>query len=146
MRQIVPVAFGLLALLMTASCWAGGLTVSHAWIRLLPGGLHLPAAGYFDLANTSSRSVELVGATTPAFKRAMLHRSISENGVEKMVHVAAVTVPAHGNIHFAPGGYHIMLMHRSRPLAIGATLPITLRFKDGTTVTASFQVRGATGE
>ncbi len=143
MRQI---ALGLLALLFTGSAWAGGLTVSHAWIRLLPSGLDLPAAGYFDLANAASKPAQLVAAATPGFKQAMLHQSISVNGVEKMVHVPAVTVPAHGTLRFAPGGYHIMLMHRSRPLAVGATLPITLKFKDGTTVTASFRVRGASGK
>lgn len=143
MRQI---ATGLLALLFTATAWAGGLAVSNAWIRLLPGELDLPAAGYFVLENATDHTVQLVGASTSAFKQAMLHQSISKNGVEQMIHVPSVAVPAHGEVRFAPGGYHIMLMHRTRPLTVGATLPITLKLKDGTTLTASFQVRGATGE
>ena len=40
----------------------------------------------------------------------MLHQSKEENGVEKMLPVKSVPVPAHGTLSFAPGGYHLMCM------------------------------------
>ncbi|HET8882547.1 MAG TPA: copper chaperone PCu(A)C [Solimonas sp.] len=116
--------------------------VENAWIRMLPGDL--PAAGYFDLRNRSDASRNLVDAESPAFMMAMLHRSSEQNGQSQMQHVDDVALPAHGVVRFAPGRYHLMLMHASTPLKVGARVPVTLRFSDGSSVTAQFVVRPAT--
>ncbi|HKJ94748.1 MAG TPA: copper chaperone PCu(A)C [Gammaproteobacteria bacterium] len=132
--------WALAALLFAVSAAANGLTVSAPWVRVMPGDL--PCGGYFTLENGSDQDVTLIGASVPDFARAMLHNSVSENGVEKMVPVDRVTVPAHGEIRFQPGGYHVMLMKRRHSLSIGDTVPVTLRFADGRTVEASFKLRG----
>lgn len=138
MKRLIAVLLGLV-LAGTASA-SGGLTVSGAWVRVLPGDL--PAGAYFTLKNDTDGDVTLTGAAAPDFTRAMLHNSVSRDGVEKMVHVDAVPVPAHGEIRFQPGGYHVMLMKRRHPLKIGESIPITLRFDDGRAVTADFRLRG----
>ena len=115
--------------------------VENAWIRVLPGDL--PAAGYFDLRNRSDAARNLVDAESPAFMMAMLHLSSQENGQSQMQHVDEVALPAHGVVRFAPGRYHLMLMHAHAPLKVGTTVPVTLRFSDGSSVTASFAVRPA---
>ncbi len=129
------------ALLASSSAWAGGVTVSDGWIRLLPG--KLPAAAYCTISNRSGHEVALTGASAVGFKKAMLHQSKSENGQEKMVHVMRVAIPAGQAAHFAPGGYHIMLMPPHDPLKVGDTVKITLKFADGSTVTEPFAVKGA---
>lgn len=135
----------LLGLLCAGTAAAGGLSVSGAWIRLLPGDL--PAAGYFVLTNDGSQAVTLVGASTPDFASAMLHETVEKNGLDAMVHVARVRVGAHDSVQFRPGGYHVMLMHRRRALTVGETVRITLRMADGNHISADFIVRGpaATG-
>ena len=60
-----------------------------------------------------------------------------------MVH--SVTVPAHGSVAFAPGGYHLMCMAPSDAMKPGASVPVTLKFATGD-VTIDFAVKGATGE
>ena len=76
----------------------------------------------------------------------MLHRSVNDNGQERMEMVDSVPVPAHGEVRFEPGGYHLMCMSPTAEAARGHSVPVTLSFQDGGSLTASFAVRGATGD
>ncbi len=103
-----------------------------------------PAAGYMTLRNAGDKPAVLTGASSPGCGMLMLHQSKQENGVEKMAHVPSIIVPAHGTVSLAPGGYHLMCM---RPeMQVGASVPVTLKFQDGQTVTAKFPVKGASGK
>jgi copper(I)-binding protein len=64
--------------------------------------------------------------------------------MSSMSMVEKVTVPPGGSIAFAPGGYHLMCSDAH--LTIGKRVPVTLHLSDGSSVTAAFQVRGATGK
>jgi periplasmic copper chaperone A len=76
----------------------------------------------------------------------MLHRSVNDNGQERMEMVDSVPVPAHGEVRFEPGGYHLMCMSPTAEAARGRSVPVTLRFQDGGSLVASFPVHGATGD
>jgi hypothetical protein len=121
----------------------GGLTVSEQWFRLIMPSL--PAAGYFTLSNATATPRTLVGAASPACGALMLHQSVGKNGEERMVMISSLAVPAHGEVRFAPGGYHLMCMSPGPAMKPGRSVPVTLRLADGETVEASFPVRGATG-
>ncbi|MDE1951289.1 MAG: copper chaperone PCu(A)C [Betaproteobacteria bacterium] len=114
---------------------------SGAWIRWLPA--NLPAGGYVLLTNTSAKPVELVGADSPDYGNAMLHQSVSKNGVMEMLHVDKVVIPAHGSMAFKPGSFHIMLMQPKKGVKPGDTVPITLKFAGGEAMTVNFDVRKA---
>ncbi len=129
------------ALLLAGTVTAAEVSVSHAWIRVLPGDL--PLAAYCDLHNNASRALTLTGAESPAFEAVGLHRSVDEEGLARMVPVRALPIAPGETVHLAPGGYHLMLFTRKRDLAEGDTVAITLRFADGHTESAKFQVRGA---
>lgn len=120
---------------------AADLVVSEAWIRYLPGDT--PSAGYFTLANESRVAVEFTGAESAAFGKVMLHQTIEQSGVAQMIMVKALPLAPGAKLVFRPGGYHLMLMHPKKALAIGSKVPITLTFKDGTRVRAEFEVRAA---
>lgn len=121
-----------------------GVVVNDPWMRfIIPAR---PAAGYFVLANQTSRALTLVSASSPACGMLMLHRSVGDGGVERMTMVKDVDVPAHGSVTFSPGGYHLMCMSPSAAMIPGHSVPVTLRFKDGGEVTAEFSVRGALGK
>ncbi|HET7307073.1 MAG TPA: copper chaperone PCu(A)C [Gammaproteobacteria bacterium] len=113
-------------------------TVSGAWIRLLPGDL--PLAGYFTLHNNGTRPLKLTGATSPAFKRVQLHRSMTMHGMDEMKPIKAADAPAESTLTFAPGGYHLM-MWRSRRLKPGMRIPVTLKFADGQHLKVEFTVK-----
>jgi hypothetical protein len=105
-----------------------------------------PAAGYFTLLNDTDKAQVLVGASSPACGMLMMHKSVNENGVEKMLMENSISVPAHGSLSFSPGGYHLMCMSPTKAVTVGLSVPVTLKFGDGTALIASFPVRGAGGE
>ena len=105
-----------------------------------------PAAGYFTLKNDSDSAVELTGASSSACGMLMLHQTKQMNGIDRMMMVKSIKVPAHGSLSFQPGGYHLMCMQPQRSMKIGASVPVTLNFADGKTITASFPVKGPGGK
>jgi len=119
------------------------LALSNAYIQVIIASR--PAAGYFTLKNGGDKDRVLVGASSPECGSTMLHKSESANGVETMREVESVTVPAHGSIEFAPGGFHLMCMSPSDTLKPGTTTQVTLSFKDGASITGEFPVRSAAG-
>ena len=72
----------------------------------------------------------------------MLHQSKQVNGVDTMRAVKSVTVPAHGTVSFAPGGYHLMCMQPQPSMQAGGSATVTLKFADGQSLTQSFPVKG----
>jgi periplasmic copper chaperone A len=117
-----------------------GVTVSQPWMRtIMPSR---PAAGYFTLSNETGKARSLVGAESPACGMLMLHKSVSENGVDRMVMEKQIAIPAHGAVRFAPGGYHLMCMAPTAAVKSGNSVPVTLKFGDGGTLMVSFPVRG----
>lgn len=125
-----------------AAAQEDGLTLSDAWLRVIVPSR--PAAGYFTLRNEGDMSRVLTGASSPACGGIMLHQSKTSEGVESMVMVSKVTVPAHGELRFAPRGYHLMCMKPLGDLKPGDKVPFTLDFADGKSLTGPFEVRGAT--
>lgn len=120
---------------------APDVTVSGGRMQvLLPSR---PAAGYFTLDNHGAKPLVLSGASAPDCQSLMLHQSTTKGGMSSMAMVATVPVPPHGSLSFAPGGYHLMCMQPSGPLlAHKGTETVTLRFADGSTVTAPFAIQG----
>lgn len=125
--------------MLPAGALAAGPGVSNAWFRAMPA--HLPAGGYFDLHNGGGKTISLVGASSPACGMIMLHMTSRMGGMEQMTAVDKIDVPAGSTFRFAPGGYHLMCMQPSPLLTVGADVPVTLRFADGTKLDARFAVR-----
>lgn len=143
-RIVLATAVAGLALPLMASAAEPSLQVSDAWIRsLLPSR---PAAGYFKITNQSDSDIDLTGASSPACGMLMLHQSMKENGVEKMMMVHQVKIPAHGSAMFEPGGYHLMCMQPTSAIKPGDSVPVTLSFSNGGTLTTGFRVKGASGK
>ncbi len=115
--------------------------VSDCWIRALPGDL--PSAGYFNVMNMSDKPIGLVGVETDAFGMAMLHQTQSNGSTTTMVMVDKAPVPANGTLHFAPGGYHLMLEKPKHPLEVGSSIALTFSFDDGKKVTSECAVKSA---
>jgi periplasmic copper chaperone A len=124
-------------------CAAGQLSVSDPWMRAMPQGI--PSGGYFTLHNDTGRDMMLTGARAADCGSLMLHQSQSTGGMSSMHHVDEVDVPAGGGVAFAPGGYHLMCMDAGPAIKPGAKVPVTLLFKDGSKIVASFSVRDAAG-
>jgi periplasmic copper chaperone A len=123
---------------------ADDLTISHAWVRLLPAGV--PAAGYFTAHNAGSKPVRIVGASSPACGMVMLHQTVARNGQTSMEAIDGADVPAGGDLAFAPGGYHLMLMQPKPGLKPGGQIIVTLELSGGRKLAVPFQLKGPKGE
>ena len=106
---------------------AGDITITAPWVRATPGGVKNGAA-YATLSSAGAAD-RLVKVTSPAAGRVELHNHFMEDGVMKMRPVDGVAVPAGGNVAFAPGGYHIMLLDIGHPFRVGETVPLTFVFE-----------------
>jgi copper(I)-binding protein len=133
-----------LGVVMTAHAGQPPVSVTDARVRWLPGDL--PMAGYFVIISHATGPLRLVGAASPAFDDVMLHRSVEEAGMAHMAHVDGVDLVPGQAFAFAPGGYHLMLMHSTQDVHVGADVPVTLRFSNSQTLTVRFRVVGAQGE
>ena len=119
---------------------ASSIRVDDPWIRWLPAGV--PAAGYFTLINTGDESVALIAAVSADFRDVSIHRSVERRGVMQMEEVREIVVDPHSRLELAAKGYHLMLMNPLRPIESEKRIPVTLRFRDGTSLTVPFEVRG----
>lgn len=133
-----------LLIVSAGSALAGGISVEKPWMRLIIKSR--PAAGYFTLHNGTNKAVELTGASSNACGMLMLHQSKEQNGMDTMMHVKNVTVPAGGEVTFAPGGYHLMCMHPQSSMVVGKSVPVKLEFANGQSVTTQFPVTGPGGK
>ncbi|HEX7388867.1 MAG TPA: copper chaperone PCu(A)C [Acidiphilium sp.] len=137
------------ALLMSCALLAPGLaqaapavTVQGAWFRyLLP---QVPAGGFMTLVNHANTDAVLTGAKSSACGSAMLHESTTKSGMDMMMTVNSVTIPAHGTFRFAPGGYHVMCMKPD--MKVGSTATVQLLFRNAPPLDVTFRVYGADGK
>jgi copper(I)-binding protein len=114
------------------------LSLHGCWVRVLPD----EAAAYFTIRNDGTQAAVLTDVEAQGYGMASLHESESVDGMVRMTDVASVIVPAHGEMAFAPGRYHVMLTAPKTQPQIGSSLPLTLHFKDGRTVTAGCALKG----
>ncbi len=117
-------------ILMVAACCglvslghAAPLVASNAKVRLVPP-VSDSSAAYVTLRNTGAQPVTIVGVSSPVCRKAMMHRA-------NMEAMPRVTVAAHGEMRFAPGGDHIMLMGLRRGLRVGERVLLLLHLGDG---------------
>jgi copper(I)-binding protein len=97
------------------------------------------AGGYMTIANVGETDT-LIGARAMPYM-AMIHESRDDGGVAKMVHLDAVEVPGGGELVFAQGGLHVMVMGlQPGDLEVGGTLEIVLEFDRAGEVPVMFEV------
>lgn len=93
------------------------------------------------LKNTTPSEIKLTKASVPPemAAEAQLHETQMADGAMTMSQVTSIPIPANSELQLKSSGYHIMLM--GPKVTLGQTVPITLTFSDGTTVTADAPVK-----
>lgn len=150
-RGAAGLAAALLALALAAGCDGEGATEREAASRGEPaaraGALALfdpfvpappgeMAALYLSVTDTGGEGDRLVGASSPAAGRAMLHRTRQEGGMARMEAAQqGLPVPQGGTLRLEPGGSHVMLAELRRALEPGDRLEVELVFERAGAVT-----------
>lgn len=132
---MTPLLFVLLAA-------APDITVSDAVLRLPPGGTGSGAL-YLTIENRSDKPDVLLKATTKAARHTMLHETVQDGDVAKMVHADKWPVPAKGKLVLAPRGKHVMLMGM-KGTKVGQTVEVVLEFERSKPVVVKVRAAGFT--
>jgi periplasmic copper chaperone A len=118
----------------------GDITVSSRMVRTSFGAAPNSAA-YMVIANTGNTPDRLIAARCACAASVDIHETEDMAGMSMMKSAAPLTIPAHGQVVFHPGGLHLMLTHLKARLAEGGEQDIILVFQRAGTVRASFQIR-----
>jgi copper(I)-binding protein len=120
---------------------SGDITIERPWARATPKGAEV-GAGYLTIRNNGASPEQLTGGSAD-FGAVEIHEMKTENGVMTMTELKkGLNIPAHGAIKFAPGGYHIMFTHLTKPFTKGDTIKATLAFEHSPPVEVEFSVEG----
>ncbi len=115
------------AAVMFAALAHAQVDVKDAWVRTAVPGQS--GTGAF-MTITAKDGAKLVGASSPVAGVTEVHEMKMEGDVMRMRAVQALDLPAGKTVQLKPGGYHVMLMELKQALPKGATVPLTLTFKD----------------
>lgn len=147
----VPFALAALALLAASPAFAAPTPAKEAWDRTKPraSGAWVrlnpvpgrPSAGYLTIEG-GGKPDRLVGASAPGV-RIEMHSMSMAGGVMKMGMLDGLAVPAGAVVSFASGGNHLMIFGLA---GAPKSLPITLKFASGATVTTNAVVKAAGAE
>jgi copper(I)-binding protein/cytochrome oxidase Cu insertion factor (SCO1/SenC/PrrC family) len=115
------------------------VAIMNAWVREAHEAAKVNA-GYMTLINAGKEEVTLLKVESDAYKSIEVHEMVSVDGLMEMREVTDMSIPANGQIQFAPGGKHLMLMGPKDHLTKGQKVDMTLTFKSGKKQTVSIKV------
>jgi copper(I)-binding protein len=104
------------------------IEVSHVYVTEPAMGER--AALYFTVTNLTANEDELTTVSTPVAEAVEIHKTVEEAGRVVMEPIRSVTLPPKGELRFAPGGYHVMLIGLLESFAPGDYVDATLHFRD----------------
>lgn len=121
----------------------GALTIQAPWTRPAQAGMN--GVGFMTVANAGPKAVTLLRAESPLAGKVEIHSaSMSAAGVMSMRREdKGVVIPAGGQVAFASGGYHFMLLGLKQPLTQGQKAPVTLVFDNGRRAMVEMTVQAA---
>lgn len=107
---------------------AANVSVTDVWARATMPGQKVSGAYMKIRSDTDAR---LVGASSPAVPRVEVHEMKMDGDVMRMREVKAIELPGGKTVSLEPGGFHIMLMNLSKPIAAGDVIPLKLVVESG---------------
>ncbi len=134
----------LVALLLPVAAAAGDYTVGELVvtdpIAFETAATAQSGAGYLSISNNGPSADRLIGIEA-SFPRVMVHDTVVENEVSKMVHLDGVEIAAGETVTFAPGGKHVMFMGLDGdPFEVGEEIATTLVFENAGRLEVVFNV------
>ena len=82
------------------------------------------------IINSNDEDDRLLSASSDQARMVMIHRSIRDGDISKMIHVHdGVFVPKKSSVKLRPGDYHLMLMNLDKNLSLGDKISIILNFE-----------------
>jgi uncharacterized protein YcnI/copper(I)-binding protein len=131
---------------MAGMVHAGDLMIATAWTRATPPGAKV-AGGYVTITNNGKTSDRLTGGSFDSGDHIEVHEMSMTDGVMKMRPLAdGLEIKPGATVKLEPGGYHLMMMGLTKPLAKGDKVKAQLQFEKAGKVEVELDVNavGAT--
>jgi periplasmic copper chaperone A len=112
----------------------GHLTIENPWSRATPGKARSGVA-YLTISNHGKVLDKVVSISTPAAKRADIHRTQMKDGMMTMRPMGELILRPGSSVLLRPGGMHVMLMGLTAPLKKGGSFDLTLNFEKAGSLT-----------
>ncbi len=119
----------------------GNIEIYNIWTRTTPGRAKTAAVYIERIYNSGQQADHLVRISSTLAKKNLIHRTIVEDGIAKMVHVKELKVHAGHSLSFQPGRLHIMMLGIQKSLNGGDSFPMTLEFKKAGKIEIIVEVR-----
>ena len=116
------------------------IVVESPWVRAVPPSSKNTAL-FMTIKNTGNREDTLLSVKTDIAKMVMIHKTVNENGIMKMIHIDNIKIPPNKKINFKPGGLHVMLMGLKKNPEIGEKIKFILVFKKSGKITVYAPVK-----
>ena len=119
--------FSFFSLLFFSSNLNAEISVENEWARVTPSGT---GSVYMKIKNNGNSDDKLLSASSDKAGMVMIHRSIREGDISKMIHIHdGITIPSNSSVSLKPGDYHLMLMNLDKNLSLGDKISIVLNFE-----------------
>lgn len=116
------------------------LKPADGWAReTVPG--QTSAAAYLTILNDGTGADRLIGVQTDVAAHAMLHSTVTQDGVTRMRHLdGGLEIPSKAAVELSPTRNHVMLSGLKAPLHRGETFELQLKFERSGRKTARIKV------
>lgn len=112
---------------------------SRCWVRLVP---ERPSAAYFELKNTGSETITLIGARAMNFHDVMLHQTVVKDGSSKMINLEKLALVPGQTAVFKPKDNHVMLTADSADVVkVGDKINLEFKFEGDKVATTECVVK-----
>jgi periplasmic copper chaperone A len=119
---------------------AQSLQIKQAWIPEAPPGARV-MAGFMEMHNSSSQSIDVIAVSSPAFSSVEMHLSKEVNGTAKMLPQKKLSIPAKGKLVLKSGSYHLMLMKPVKRLVEGEKAQLSFTLSNGEKISLNVGVK-----
>jgi copper(I)-binding protein len=119
---------------------AGAIKIEAPWARATPKGASV-GGGYLKITNTGTTPDRLIGGTSDVAPRFEIHEMSMQGGVMKMREMPkGIEIKPGETVEFKPGGYHVMFVGLTKPLAQGGEVKATLQFEKAGKIDVAFKI------
>lgn len=116
------------------------LKIDNTWSPAAPPVAKV-MAGYMTISNNSQHAIKVSTAKSPLFKNVEIHLTKMENDMMRMVKQEHLNIPANTKVELKPGGLHMMLIGKLKPIKTGSSIPVTISFDNGESINITLAVK-----
>lgn len=135
------ISAGIISLLFVTSInAASAIKIENAWSPEAPPVVKV-MAGYMKLNNLSNKDIKILSAKSNLFRKVEIHLSEIKNGMMRMTKQENLVIKAKNQVELKPGGLHMMLMGKLKPIKAGSIIPVILTLDNAETINVKLKVK-----